>query len=324
MDDYDLFVSYPTLAKAPLARLVSEQLVAAGVRVWFAEFEGVLLEPYDRWWELVEPGIEQCGEGLAFTGTAYADSRACQRELDQMIGLGRRVLQVRSPGDGSRPAQLETEVPFHPEFVGSDLREVLGFVKRCSALKFDLHLPAETPSPPRPVEGACLLTRYRLDSVGWKVLSVGGEEVGWGTVEGPKLRYTDGARWWRRGARKPLFCIVHGGPETERAAFRQDATDLEMYKELRKYATRHLQRVEGKVRGVHLVFHSGFGQFALSYETEDGWRRKYSIVIPNRETGDAAEFLFTFGFPGSFREFCRLGLVMDRLVESFEWGPHVR
>ena len=72
-------------------------------------------------------------------------------------------------------------------------------------------------------------------------------------------------------------------------------------------------------RSLHLIFHEGLSQFAITYRMFGYWTRKYSIVFPNDVTNQNAEFVFTFGFNGSFKQYCENVFLMDRLVESLEW-----
>ena len=58
---------------------------------------------------------------------------------------------------------------------------------------------------------------------------------------------------------------------------------------------------------------------AVTYRPRGSWRRKYSVILPNPDGGPAAEFMFTFGFLGSFRGLCRMTPVIERMVRSLEW-----
>ena len=75
-----------------------------------------------------------------------------------------------------------------------------------------------------------------------------------------------------------------------------------------------------RLRGLHLVFHQGLSHMALTYRLGFLWSRKYSIIVPNRSTGQMAEFVFTFGTQGTFGWFLRHAPAMDRLVTSLDWS----
>ena len=49
------------------------------------------------------------------------------------------------------------------------------------------------------------------------------------------------------------------------------------------------------------------------------WARKYSVVLPDSSGRNLIEFVFTFGFGGSFDEYCRHARLMDGLVTTLEW-----
>jgi hypothetical protein len=75
--------------------------------------------------------------------------------------------------------------------------------------------------------------------------------------------------------------------------------------------------------GVHLHFFHGFSQLALTYWVKSKypyWSRKYSVVLLHPLEGYPVEFVFTFGVANkSFKEFCRLIPIMDRVVASLRW-----
>ncbi len=66
--------------------------------------------------------------------------------------------------------------------------------------------------------------------------------------------------------------------------------------------------------------HQGLSHMALTYRLGYHWSRKYSIIVPNLNSGRMAEFVFTFGSPGSFASFLGQTPAMDRLVTSLEWA----
>ena len=46
------------------------------------------------------------------------------------------------------------------------------------------------------------------------------------------------------------------------------------------------------------------------------WMRKYSIVLTDRALQRPTECIFSFAVPGSFADFCRATLLIDRTVQS--------
>jgi hypothetical protein len=100
-DLYDLFISYRS-EDANLVRPVAETLLAAGLDVWFAEYQ-VLLANYAQFQAEVDRGIDLSRYALVFTNDRWAASKWCRLDIDRIIPpLGAdRVLEVCiPPGDG--------------------------------------------------------------------------------------------------------------------------------------------------------------------------------------------------------------------------------
>jgi hypothetical protein len=128
------------------------------------------------------------------------------------------------------------------------------------------------------------------------------------------LRYSNG--------KYPIHVNMIAGPETAPVARRQDRTadDREMYDILRRHVPYHVGQLGAKLHGVHLLFHHDLSQMAVTYTMRGYWTRKHSIILPHPSHGQPAEFLFTFGFPGPFQEYCRHVRIMDSLVATLAWG----
>ena len=158
---------------------------------------------------------------------------------------------------------------------------------------------------------ACLGRPLRLNTTGWRLTKPGRRDD-----EGS----TQGLEFKLQG-RYPLAVNLYSGLETSFPGQRQDQAidDRRMYDYLLEYAPRHLGRLQTKPTGVHLFFHKGLSQMALTYWMEHYWTRKYSLVIPNPKTGGMAEFLLTFGFIGSFEEYCLHTSLMDDFARSLDW-----
>jgi hypothetical protein len=89
----------------------------------------------------------------------------------------------------------------------------------------------------------------------------------------------------------------------------------ELFESLALWAPQHLKRVDSRLRGVHLLFHLGLSHFGLTYwveprpsdsgGTEGGfWMRKVSLILPDPTARWSVEFVFTFGFVGTFGQYC--------------------
>jgi hypothetical protein len=106
-------------------------------------------------------------------------------------------------------------------------------------------------------------------------------------------------------------------PEAQR--LQEVEGDRAVYEFLLEYAPPHLGAVGAEARGVHLLLKDGRSQMGLTYLMDDFWTRKVSIIAPNETVSATGEFVFTFGFFGSFREYCLMTRVMDDLVLSLTW-----
>jgi len=91
------------------------------------------------------------------------------------------------------------------------------------------------------------------------------------------------------------------------------------------YARRYFEEYHStwRISGVHLFFLKGYSHFAVTYSDRMTWRRRYSIMLLQKNTGKAAEFLFTFEFAGSFKQYCQCTRLMDELVSSLKWSEGV-
>lgn len=306
---YDLFVSYRS-TDAHVVRQVADALIAAGGRVWFAEYE-VLIRGREGFQKAIDDGLRRAARVLAFTGDHYAASGHCRGELERFLSRASptRVVEVRTDGG----AETRRRFPSLRESVGLSSRdpsEILGFLRE--RYGWPVEAPAKTAGgPPRVFEAECLGRRFRLDVTGWAQHAAAGREG-----ESPTFRREAGGR--------QMFVNLVWGPDVSEEASRRrraGADDREMYDMLMEYVgSRHLEGVGGRVRGVHLLFHGGLSQMCVTYWTRGYWTRKCSVVLPHPDgRGAPAEFVFTFGFDGSFRDYCRHAHLTDELVLSLAW-----
>jgi hypothetical protein len=334
---YDVFVSYKS-HDVHLARHIAEQLIASGKRVWFAEYE-ILLRHYERFEASIDAGIGRCKYGLAFTNDRYAGSTHCQREMTQLLDRcgPEKVFEVRVPPQ-EEPRRLFPALIRSPSYDGRSVNGILEFLTQKTGWSLDLVPLDGNSEQPRHVQAVCMDRQYSLDTTGWELLGPGEQHVRtrsfvrWDlprgqvevfvrsgslpmSVEGPSLRYCDD------GA-PPVFMNLHAGPEMSyrRRPSEPNPDDRGVYRQLMEYLPTHLRRLWfSKLRGLHLVFHGGFSQIAMTYRWGGYWTRKYSVIVPHPTAPLDTEFVFTFGFKGPFREFCRRAYLMDRLVGSLEW-----
>lgn len=322
---HDIFISYKSEDVA-FARRIADALTAAGWRVWFAEYQ-VLLQRRDRFQLAILQGIFGGRFGLAITNDRWAGSEHCQLEMTTLLkALGpEQILELR------RPKQNLPHLR-HPALGGcraietDDVEAVLEFVQQATGVPVPRSGPISPPSGGHRYQARCGGRPCSLLMEGWTLQNPG--EAADGSLNGQTFLFGSGAG--------RIFVNVHSGPEESREGQRtgQAIDDRQMFDALVAWAPTHVDRVEARVRGVHLLFHSGLSQMALTYwvrpRTVDGpggrtrvgdyWSRKVSIIIPNPVTGETAEFVFTFGFTGTFADYCRHAHLMDAFALSLEWS----
>jgi hypothetical protein len=315
---FDIFISYKS-EDAALARRIADELTAAGWRVWFAE-QQVLLAWRWLFALAIVSGIRDARFGLAITNNRWAASRHCAFEMRMLLWMlgPRRVLEVCAPPEPGPHRQFPKLSKSH-RLESDNPSAMLKFVKAATLAPYPVH-----ESPRLPGAGA----RHRTDVCG-RPASL--------STEGWSAHGVGGLPTWKYEAlpEGQLFVNFEWGVETSREGQRvaQGLDDRRMYDALLKWAPKHVGRVRAKVRGVHLLFHSGLSQMGMTYwvreQTVVGpmgpgrvggyWTRKLSLILPNRTTGAMAEFLFTFGFRGPFGEYCRYAHIMDAFALSLDW-----
>ncbi|MDQ2976166.1 MAG: toll/interleukin-1 receptor domain-containing protein [Acidobacteriota bacterium] len=311
---YDIFISYKS-EQAETAREIADQLIANGRKVWFAEYEILLSNRDDELVQAaIDEGIRQSAYGLAITNNLYAGSKYCRLEMKQLLERcgPSKILEIRLPEE-EEPYRLFPKLQESPSHSSEHTNEILDFVRAQSRWPIRPMVSEDEP-PYQYYEDTFMGHPFRLNTTGWEMHERGGERLPGDNVQGPKFRCKHNGR--------KIFVNIIWGPEYSAAGQRRHQTndDREMYNQLLKdYLPKHLGRIAGKVRGVHLLFHSGFSQMVLTYRMHGYWSRKASIILPHPEPNKAAEFVFTFGFKGAFTEYCRYSHLMDRFVESLEW-----
>jgi hypothetical protein len=322
---FDVFISYKSEDVA-LARRVADALTAAGSRVWFAEYQ-VLLQRRERFQVAILRGIFKARYGLALTNDRWAESPHCDVEIRALLTAHdpERILELRVPAE-ELPHRRHPALAASPFLESRDVEQVVRFVAGATGLRV---------AGPAAIAAAARGARYTATAAGrpcslvidgW-TLHERGHAVD-GSLNGQTFRF-DGLE------EGTLFVNVVSGPEVTREGQRidQGIDDRRMFDALVQWAPRHVSRVEGRVRGVHLLFHSGLSQMGLTYwarpRVVDGpagrtrvggyWVRKISLVIPNAAMRRSAEFVFTFAFRGTFADYCRYAHVMDAFALSLEW-----
>lgn len=323
--DRDLFVSYKS-EDVMLVRPVVDALLAAGARVWFAEYE-ILLAGRERFAEAIAAGIRRSRRALLFTNDRYLASPYCRDELQQCLAVhgAADIIEVMLPEEqGSHAAYPALANADWTE--GDDPDRIAAWVARRVGVT-----PVRRPSlahhvyrdaagrhsgadrSPGTHRGTLAGVPYSVDVTGW-------------TVEKPPRARRNDPTWlptYKYAVeRPPLFVNIAAGLEVSPEAQRMPGVgdDRAVYDFLLGYAPRHLSAVGGDVRGVHLLLRDGVGQMGLTYTAHGVWTRKISMIIRSPVGGQTAEIVFTFAVPGTWEEYDLLTVLMDRLATSVKWG----
>jgi len=310
---FDIFVSYKS-EDVPVVRQVADQMIASGLRVWFAEYT-VLLTGREQFQEYIDAGIGQSRYGVCFTNDRFIGSEYCRREMEQLLDPANcgpeNVVEVRIPSE-PLPHREYPELASAPaiEFTG-DVNELLRYVQAATSLSVELPAPAMTG------EEAGVVFRdeelgYSFDVTGWRMMERGGGHTG-ADIQGPSFSRSF------PGSDAVWNLIVGPDAVAPRQVKGESVDDRQAYERGIEFAERYLGREGRKCAGVHLFFLHGFSHLALTYWWRNGWTRRYSIILPEPGTGRSMEFAFSFAFFGPFAEYCRRAHHMDRIVNSLEW-----
>jgi len=311
---WDAFISYKS-EDIEVASRIANQLLASGLKVWFGEYQ-VLLQNYDQFQEAIDFGIDHCDWGIALTNDRYTQSPYCCTEISRLLERlpSQHILEIMIPKEEVLPHQKFQTLASCPAYVGADLPGIFAFISMQTGWQIHPLTPKVVNPTPYSYEFLCMGHSATLDTRDWEISEHG--RVTNGTTDLVAFNYLH-----RRDEYRILVNVVCG-PEYAREGQRQNQTsdDRQMYALLRAHAQKHLARLKAQIHGLHLVFHDGLSQFALTYRMHGYWSRKYSIVIPNPTTQKMAEFVFTFGFIGSFEQYCLNVHVMDHLVQTLQWN----
>jgi hypothetical protein len=316
---WDVFISYKS-EDTHLARRIAERLMASGIKVWLNDYH-VLLYKRERFQEAIDHGIDHSRRALVLTNNGWAGSDYCRKEADRILKRLRpnRIIEIMVPRE-NQPHELYPKLAKAPSIQTLEAEIALGFVGERIGLSVGRTPPAAASSR-RLHEMPCLGRPLTLDIAGWTIRDPGKVHriLGDPTVEGLELELA--------GVSPPVIVNLHVGPELSRPGQRLDQKidDREMFNHLLRYAPGHLDALRAagmapRLRGLHLVFQQGLSHMALTYRLSFYWSRKYSIIVPNLSTGRMAEFIFTFGSPGTFAWFLGHTPAMDRLVASLSWA----
>ncbi|MBL8160752.1 MAG: toll/interleukin-1 receptor domain-containing protein [Anaerolineae bacterium] len=314
MDTYtwDGFISYKS-GNVELARLIADHLIASGVRVWFAEYQ-VLLDNYGDFQREIDKGLQNSEFGICFTNNSYMKSEYCRLELDHFLDRNKpkKILEINTPlndGPYTRPLTLESS-PFH---IADHPEGILSFIRENTRWSVDTSVTKAPKHKWLSFLGRCIDKPFTLDTIDWELTNKGKIDRD-GNVGGVELSYKHQRDKFR------LFVNLYCGEDASPNARRLSSDDRNMYESLIEFAkVNHMRLFNAQMHGLHLFFHQSLSQIALTYTLGNFLTRKCSVIIPNSKTGKMAEFVFTFKFVGSFRDYCRYSHVMDYFVKSLTW-----
>jgi len=309
---YELFISYKS-EDVHAVRLIADRLLASGKKVWFAEYN-ILLIDRSRFQEDIDQGIRDSKFGVAFTNDSYIQSKYCQLEMDQLLRFcgPKNIINIQMSPD---PAALDKypELKESPSIKFQDTGEALSFIAHKTGWQIASGTGISPVGAEEYFEGHACEEPYKIDVSGWELIEQsfhGGGPCYLRNIDGFEL-------FWNLQYGKELAPLVY---DVRRSSSQRDERAL--YNELCNYALHYFRDLQpgSRVGGVHLYNINGAIQFAISYFDGHFWKRRYSLMLVHPETYDAVEFVFTFQFSGPFKDYCRLVEIMDNVVYSFEWG----
>ncbi|HPS42403.1 MAG TPA: toll/interleukin-1 receptor domain-containing protein [Anaerolineaceae bacterium] len=313
---WDVFISYKS-QNVDLARAIADQLIGSGIRVWFAEYQ-ILLVKREKFQQAIDKGIHQSRYGIALTNDAYAGSEYCDKEMVQLIRYvgPDRIIEImipREPLTHQKYNQLNNASCIQYD---GNIDHVMQEIVEKTNWKVLKGLKRNESAVPETFTGECLGDEYTLDVTGWE--KVTDSFHGGGPCYRTKFEF------------RPIYWNLQYGeeysPEVYESRFRLESkNDRQLYNFMVDYARRYFEEYHStwRISGVHLFFLKGYSHFAVTYSDRMTWRRRYSIMLLQKNTGKAAEFLFTFEFAGSFKQYCQCTRLMDELVSSLKWSEGV-
>lgn len=355
---YDFFISYKS-ENVDLARAVADHLTASGHRVWFAEYEILLYDRDQFEMEIddgirhsryglvflndIYAASRHCGREIAQLEAQKPDFVLIVRVPDQGLWKGRfeeipidRAVEACRRHDrsefknildtlgvqnaesgkgrmfsvGSVLAKAHRDNTLLDE--SSDANAVLGFVE--ARTKRPVVRMASPAAGKDSFWGSLLGADFSLDVSGWRTTDPGSRAI---------IDKGQGAQFERAAGKARLLANLYFDRDmSEEGKSRlkpPSRDDRELYDALREYAKKHMTRLNAKIRGVHLLFHGGYSQLALTYQLPGYWTRKYSVTVNHPQFGKPVEFVFTFGYTGSFEGYCLNTHLMDSFVKSLKW-----
>lgn len=305
-----------------LARHLCEALTAAGYDVWFAEYT-ILLSDRDKFQTAIDLGTAQSRFAVALTNTDYTVSDHCCNELRQLLmpeNCGpKRLIEVRNPGD----PQLYIKFPELGAAHRLDYRNLtttIRFIEKATELRIacgSSEQLAQWNSAEQRTTFHHADIVYSLAPHPWHTSSEKDVELGNETIS-PSQRFI------LDSCKGRIWAALYVGSKsgTPREKDRPPSDQKVYYDELLREAEREYGADSIGPRaldclGVHLyrlcdLTHPAF----TCFKQPRSWFREYSIILPDELKKRNVRFEFVFSFRGPFRDFARIGCLLDDFALS--------
>ncbi len=330
---YDVFLSYRSI-DAGMVRNVADALMAAGVSVWFAEYE-IQIENYDDFQACIDQGIKASGCLICFLGEGYFNSGHCVNELEQFVKSKSDALKrISCIGIASREAAIRAQhkylrdVPYC-DYAG-DFCNLIKFVG--NQVKKKIAMPEFLSHP---VVTRCF--EYRGQDF---QMALGPEWIRAHGVVFKAMRDADAVYppLTAKIAGCDVLLTLTAGPNSEllSAPLTGELDDRTAYQLVRKNTGVLIHNegalgVSSRVCGLHLVSVDGHCHASFSRTVElglfgsSGWERKYAISIYSKVHNIMIEYLVSFGIPRCTKEqFHRISPFLDKIACSLTVGARSR
>lgn len=316
---YDVFISYKS-DDAEIVREIAERLISSGLNVWFAEYE-ILLSWRGMFQWNINKGIKLSKYALAFTSDEYAKSKHCHEEMRRLlIHLGTdKVIEINMQ-QGNKTREKFPELKNCPSIdFNGNIDSTIDFIRQITGFEIQPSIKTTASNGNQDIICDNFIYRgnaYLVNLTGWKFIS--------STNDG--LNDLHLYEYKKINDKCGLFMNFYARRDDERS-FHDNGklNDRDYYNNLLKYARKYFwKHMPATPIGVHLFFHDGKGQLALTYWVKKGrpyWSRKFSVIAKPPNCSYPVEVAFTFGFKGqvSYADFCRYACVMEETVKSLQW-----